>query len=132
MQTIFPAIRYQNARAAIDWLSQAFGFKEHFVVPGSGDSIAHAQLELESNIIMLGSAREDELRLKTPRELGAGTQAVYVVIKDVDAHCARARQHGADIVRGPEDTPYGSREYSARDMEGHLWSFGTYQPHDAA
>jgi uncharacterized glyoxalase superfamily protein PhnB len=132
MQTIFPAIRYQDARAAIAWLERAFGFSEHVVVPGPGDSIAHAQLELESNIVMLGSVRDDELRLKTPRELGAGTQGVYVVIGDVDEHCKRARAAGAEVVRGPEDTPYGSREYTARDLEGHLWSFGTYQPHDAA
>ena len=27
-----------------------------------------------------------------------------------------------------EDTDYGSREYTARDLEGHEWSFGTYRP----
>jgi uncharacterized glyoxalase superfamily protein PhnB len=26
------------------------------------------------------------------------------------------------------DTEYGSREYSARDPERHLWHFGTYLP----
>ena len=77
---------------------------------------------------MLGSARPDGLGLHTPREVGATTAGVYVVVEDVDAHHARAAAAGAEIVRGPEDTSYGSREYLARDPEGHLWSFGTYQP----
>lgn len=34
----------------------------------------------------------------------------------------------AEIVRPLADTPYGAREYSARDISGHLWSFGTYDP----
>jgi len=53
---------------------------------------------------------------------------VYVYVEDVDAHHARARAAGAEIVRPLQDTDYGSREYSVRDLEGHLWSFGTYHP----
>jgi uncharacterized glyoxalase superfamily protein PhnB len=53
---------------------------------------------------------------------------LYVYVEDLDAHCRRAKATGAEIVRDLEDTPYGSREYSARDPEGHLWSFGTYRP----
>jgi uncharacterized glyoxalase superfamily protein PhnB len=51
-----------------------------------------------------------------------------VYVPDTDAHYARARAAGAEIVRELADTPYGSREYSARDVEGNLWSFGTYYP----
>ena len=49
-------------------------------------------------------------------------------LEDSDAHCEQARAAGAEIIRGPESTDYGSREYTARDLEGHLWSFGTYRP----
>ena len=35
---------------------------------------------------------------------------------------------GAEIVREPQDTEYGSREYGAKDPEGNAWYFGTYQP----
>ena len=41
---IIPALRYRNAKAAIDWLCKAFGFEKTMVVPGEGDSIAHAEL----------------------------------------------------------------------------------------
>jgi hypothetical protein len=43
-----------------------------------------------------------------------------------DAHHARAVAHGAEIVLELEDQSYGSRDYAARDPEGNLWSFGTY------
>ena len=53
----------------------------------------------------------------------------YVVVPDIEAHYARAKAAGAKIERPLADTEYGSREYSARDCDGHLWSFGTYDPY---
>ena len=53
---------------------------------------------------------------------------VYVVVDDPDAHCERARAAGAAITTEVYDTDYGSREYAARDLEGNVWSFGTYRP----
>src|SRR3954468_3341763 len=34
-QTIFPALRYRDAPAAIEWLGRAFGFEARMVVDGS-------------------------------------------------------------------------------------------------
>jgi uncharacterized glyoxalase superfamily protein PhnB len=127
-QVLFPFLRYRDAPAAIDWLVKAFGFEELMVVPGENGAVAHAELSFGPGVIMLGTAREDELRIKTPHDLGAVTGGIYVYIEDVDVHCDRARAVGAEIIRGPENTDYGSREYTARDPEGHLWSFGTYRP----
>ena len=127
-QVLFPFLRYRDATAAIDWLTKAFGFEEEMVVPGENGTVAHAQLSFSRGVVMLGSARDDELGMKSPRDLGAVNQGIYVYIREVDAHCERARTAGAEVVRGPEDTDYGSREYTARDLEGHLWSFGTYRP----
>lgn len=125
MQTIFPILRYHDARGAIRWLCSAFGFTELFSVPESGPIVRHAQLKLGTNVIMLGSVRPDE-RMASPQALGAGTQALYVFVEDLDAHFERARRAGAHIVRPPEDTDFGSRQCHARDVEGHLWTFGTY------
>lgn len=127
-QVLFPFLRYRDAQAAIDWLVGAFGFSEQMVVPGENGTVAHAQLSFASGVIMLATARDDELRIKSPRDLGAVNQGIYVCLEDPDAHCERARGAGAEIIRGPENTDYGSREYTARDLEGHLWSFGTYRP----
>ena len=65
---------------------------------------------------------------KTVAEAGGNTQAPYIVIDDVDAHAERARAAGAEIIVEPEDQDYGGRVYSARDPEGYVWSFGSYDP----
>jgi uncharacterized glyoxalase superfamily protein PhnB len=125
---IFPALRYQDAAAAIDWLERAFGFARGLVVAGDDGTIHHAELSLGPGWIMLGSSRDDVYRMRSPRELGAVNQSIYVAIADPDAHHARAKAAGAEIVRELADTDYGSREYTCRDLEGHLWTFGTYRP----
>ena len=129
---VIPAMRYRDAPAAIEWLAKAFGFEKHFVVPGPDGGIAHAELRLGNGFIMLGSARDDELRFEPPQKGGVVTQSVYVVVLDPDAHYQRAKAAGAEIVRDLKDTNYGSREYSARDLEGHVWHFGTYRPGEAS
>ncbi|HTD16628.1 MAG TPA: VOC family protein [Chthoniobacterales bacterium] len=129
--TIIPAMRYRNAPAAIEWLCQAFGFEKHLVVPGENGTIAHAQLTLGNGMMMLGSVRDNDFTklVKQPDQLdGAETQCPYVVVTDADAHYARAVALGAKIVREIEDASYGGRGYSCRDLEGHLWSFGSYDP----
>lgn len=127
MQTIFPILRYNDARSAIQFLCATFGFIELFSVPESGPVIRHAQLILGMNVIMLGSVRPDD-GIASPQVLGATTQALYVYVDDLDAHFERARLAGAQIISPPEETDFGSREYHVRDVEGHLWTFGTFLP----
>jgi uncharacterized glyoxalase superfamily protein PhnB len=127
MQTIFPILRYDDARPAIRWLCRVFGFVEVFSVPESGKIVRHAQLKLGTNVIMLGSVRPDD-GIASPRAAGVATQALYVYVDDLDAHFERARSEGAELKGLPKDTDFGAREYHARDLEGHLWTFGTYLP----
>jgi uncharacterized glyoxalase superfamily protein PhnB len=122
--SVIPAIKYEDAPKAIDWLQRAFGFERHFVVEGEGGRIDHAQLARPGGMVMLGSAGKPDA--KNPWADARG--GVYVVVDDIDAHHARAKAAGAEIVMPLRDTEYGSREYSARDFEGNLWSFGTYDP----
>ena len=122
MQTIFPILRSNDARAAIRWLCATFGFVELFSVPESGPVVRHAQLQLGTNVIMLGSARSDD-SIESPQALGAATQALYVWVDNVDAHFERARKSGAIILEEPADTEYGHRRYGAADPEGHEWYF---------
>ena len=129
--TVIPAMRYRDAAAAIEWLCRAFGFEKHLVVPGEGGTIAHAQLTFGNGMIMLGSARDDEFGrlVRPPRDVGGvGTQSPYVIVADADAHHARAVAAGAEIVMPLKDEDYGGRGYSCRDLEGHVWNFGTYDP----
>jgi uncharacterized glyoxalase superfamily protein PhnB len=128
---IIPAMRYRNAPAAIEWLCKAFGFEKHLVVPGEHGRIAHAQLTFDNGMIMLSSTGDGEFDrlMKHPDDIGgAETQSAYVIVPDCDAHYARARAAGATVSIDIKDEDYGGRGYTCRDLEGHIWSFGTYDP----
>jgi uncharacterized glyoxalase superfamily protein PhnB len=126
---IVPALRYNNAAAAIDWLCTAFGFERKMVVPADGGKIAHAELTLGNGMIMLGDVETEFGRLvAVPQKGEPVTQGIYVVVDDADAHYARAKAAGADIVLDITTKDYGGRDYTARDPEGHVWTFGTYNP----
>jgi uncharacterized glyoxalase superfamily protein PhnB len=118
--TVFPSVTYDDAPAAIDFLVEAFGAERHAVHTGDDGAVRHAELRFGNGIVMLGPAWSD-----MPATRGG---SIYVVIGDVDAHCERARAAGAEVIREPHDTDYGSRDYGARDREGNSWWFGTYQP----
>ena len=133
--TVIPTMRYNDARAAIEWLCEAFGFEKHLVVPGKDDTIVHAQLVFGNGMVMLGSARESEFDnlQKPPSALGdAVSQSPYIIVEDADKHYARAVAAGAEIVMEIRDEDYGGRDYSCRDPEGHVWNFGSYDPWAAA
>lgn len=128
---IIPGMRYRNAPEAIEWLCKAFGFEKHLVVPGQDGTIAHAQLTFGNGMIMLGSVGGGLFGrlMKHPDEIGgAETQSAYVIVPDCDAHYARAKAAGATMLREVQDEDYGGRGYTCRDLEGHIWSFGSYDP----
>ncbi len=127
--TVWPAFRARDARALIRFLVEVFGFEET-VVYGEGDLVAHAQLAWpEGGGVMLGSARADA---DDAGPAVPGTAAVYVVTADPAAVHARAVAAGATVVRELTTSDHGT-EFSVRDPEGNLWSFGTYrgEPHPA-
>ncbi len=129
--TIVPGLRYRDAPAAIEWLCRVFGFEKHLVVPGDNGTIAHAQLSFGNGMIMLGSVQDDEhgRLIKQPDEIGgAETQSAYVIVTDADAVYESAKNAGAEIVMEIADQDYGGRLFSCRDLEGHLWNIGTYDP----
>jgi len=115
-------MRYRDAPAAIEFLKEAFGFLEQSVHRNDDATIAHAELSYGPSILMLGSDRSDVYGER------AGQGWLYVAVEDPDAHCARARAAGATVTKELHDTDYGSRDYTATDPEGDVWSFGTYRP----
>ena len=130
VQSIYPSARYNDAKAAIAWLTSVLGFEARVVHPGEGESIAHAELSLGGNLIMVGTAKSDCFG-QSPKSVGGVTGAVYIALDSpahIDAAYARAKAAGGDIVRDLGDTDYGSREFAVADPEGHVWSFGTYRP----
>ena len=128
---IAPAVFYDDAAAAIDWLARAFGFTVQEKVEDDQGRIVHSQLVLGGGLVMVGQAglSPDRPYLRSPRALdGANTQALAVFVDDADAHCERARAAGAAITTEPATQDYGAdywadRTYQARDLEGHHWWF---------
>jgi uncharacterized glyoxalase superfamily protein PhnB len=123
--TIYPSLRYRDVRAAIDWLGEAYGFEPKEVHADAEGVVRHAELSGFGGIVMLGTEPDGG----DPKwgEHG-GRSWLYLSTDDPDALHDRAVAAGAQIVRALEDTDYGSREFSSRDLEGNIWSFGTYAP----
>ena len=128
---LIPCLRYRDAPAAITWLCDTFGFEARLVVPGDGDTIVHAQLSLGSGMLMVGSVQDTAYGrlLRQPDEVGgASTQSIHVVVADPDAVHARVKAAGGTVLIEPKDEDFGGRSFTCRDLEGHLWSFGSYDP----
>ncbi|HEY3980405.1 MAG TPA: VOC family protein [Streptosporangiaceae bacterium] len=120
--TVLPHITYRNVAGASDWLTAVFGFTEHYRY-GPPGAPSGAQMYLGGTWVMLDAAEAGE---KTPAELGYGTQSLTVFVADVDAHYQAAKSAGALIVEDLHETPYGERQYGARDLDGHHWLFSTH------
>lgn len=123
-QTISVAVFYKDPAAALDWLEKVFGFVRSMVIKDAGGAIVHSEMKFGEGTIMVGSEWTDYVA--SPASTGGrNTQMVHLRIPgDIEGHFARAKAAGAMIVRELEDQFYGDRTYSARDLEGHVWSFG--------
>jgi PhnB protein len=123
MPRITPYLHYEDVARALDWLAQAFGFRERLRMAGPDGSISHAEVELADGVIMLGRPSAE---YRNPKHLGGVTQSIYVYVDDVDKHFERAKRAGATILAEPADQFYGDRRYGAVDPEGHEWYFATH------
>ena len=106
--TIIPEVAFADVAAAADWLCWAFGFTERLRIGGH-----RAQLVFGGGSIVVVEQSPD----------GVSLDSIVVRVDDVDAHCARAAEHGARILRPPTDHPYGERQYTAQDPAGRRWTF---------
>ena len=123
---VFPCVRYLDPNVAVAFLRSAFRFEEHLVVRDDEGSLAHVEMRVGSEILMLGYANATD---RSPYDLdGANTGNCYVGTPDVAAIYASANASGAQIVSDLASTDDGSLDFSARDPEGRLWRFGTDRP----
>jgi len=131
---IIPALQYENAPAAIEWLCKVMGFQKHLVVPAGENKIAHAQLTLGTGMIMLSSINDTDYskHMTTPAKAGdKNTQSslIFVADNEIEAHFQNAKNQGASFLVALRSEEYGGRYYSLKDPEGHLWSIGSYDPY---
>ena len=120
--SVYPSLRYRDARAAIDFLQRAFGFEPLHVYDDGNGGVAHAEMRAGNGIIMFGDSTGSD---RWGDHIGHGW--VYVAVPEVDQLCARAREAGAEILTEPTDQDYGSRDITVTDPDGNRWSLGTYR-----
>ena len=113
--TVIPVLVYPEVRAAVAFLSEAFGFAERVQI---GDD-HRSQLRFGDGALIVGDVRGE----RRPPRPGEETHQVMVRVEDARAHCEHARAHGARIRMEPTDFQYGERQYHAEDPWGHRFTF---------
>jgi uncharacterized glyoxalase superfamily protein PhnB len=130
--TVIPSLRYRDAHAAIDWLCRVFGFTRNAVYEGTDGSVMHAQLTRGAGMLMLGSdtsTGEYASRSVSLAETGGReTVGLCLIAEDCEAVYERAKAAGAEIVQELNSPAYGGRAFACRDLEGHIWWVGSYDP----
>ena len=112
---VIPVLIYPDVRAAVEWLTGAFGFRERVQIGEDHRS----QLQIGDGAVIIGDVRHD----RRPPRAGEVTHSVIVRVEDVHGHCEHARAQGARILEEPTDYPFGERQYTAQDPAGHQWTF---------
>jgi uncharacterized glyoxalase superfamily protein PhnB len=120
---VLPHITYEDVARALVWLTNTFGFTEHYRYGEAGGKVNGAQMHLGDVWIMLNSARPG---CASPAQVGHQTQSLTVFVDDVDAHFEKAKAAGATIVEDLHETEYGERQYGVEDLEGHHWLFSRH------
>ncbi len=106
--TVIPVLIYPDPSVAADWLCAAFGFTVRL-------RIANHRIQMR--------AGNGCITIAEGNVAPNNSHIVQIRIEDANAHCERARQHGARILTEPVDHVYGERQYNAEDFAGHRWDF---------
>jgi uncharacterized glyoxalase superfamily protein PhnB len=130
--SVIPMISYEEGIVALEWLCNAFGFRERGRLAGPDGRLSHGEMEAGDGLIILASPTPDYQSPKRHREVCEQARkwssaswiidGVLVYVDDLDAHFRRAKAAGARILSDIEEGPPG-RRYRAEDLEGHRWFF---------
>jgi uncharacterized glyoxalase superfamily protein PhnB len=124
---VYPSLTYRDVAAALMWLEASFGLEPLRFDEEGAEEIRLAAVRHGRGMVMVQPELPEDLHGEH-----AGRGWVYVVVDDPDEHYRRAKAAGAEVLGEPHDAFDGSqRGYSARDLEGNLWSFGTSRPEEA-
>jgi uncharacterized glyoxalase superfamily protein PhnB len=114
--TVIPVLVYPDVRAAVVWLTQAFGFVERVRI--GEDHRSQMRIGDDGAVIVADARREHQ-----PPQPDTVTHVIKVRVPDVDAQLERARAHGAKVLQEPIEYEYGERECTVEDLGGHRWQF---------
>jgi uncharacterized glyoxalase superfamily protein PhnB len=114
--TVIPVLVYPDVRAAVAWLTSAFGFVERVRI--GEDHRSQMQIGGDGAVIVADVRGEQQ-----PPQAGTVTHVIKVRVSNVDAQFERARSHGARVLQEPTEYEYGERECTLEDLAGHHWQF---------
>lgn len=109
---VIPELAYTDVPGAAKWLCEHFGFQERL-------RIADHRVQLSVN-----GGGAIVLTQRDPASASIDTaHSVLVRIENIDDHYRKVVSKGIKIIRPTKSHPYGERQYTAQDFEGHVWTF---------
>ncbi len=129
VHSVWPVLHYDDTRRALRFLVDVLGFDEVIAMADASGEIVHAEVSWQNGgCLVFGSTKHTD---SVHGAMQAGTSAVYLVTREVDAVHERVRSSGeGSVVQSPQVTQFGSGAeayaFTAADPEGNLWTFGTY------
>ena len=120
---IVPMLSYEDAPAAIGFLTAAFGFEAGEPWVMEDGRIGHCELSRDGVVQLTLASAYPEMGMQSPRALETRYSQLLVQVDDVDAHHDVAVEHGAVVSAPPATQGHGNRIYRAVDPEGHRWIF---------
>jgi PhnB protein len=123
--TVTPYLAVEDAKAAIDYYTRAFGAKERVRMDGPGGSIMHAELEVGDSLVML-SDPFPQSSTTPPKQLGGTSASIFMYVEDIDSVYKQAVDAGGTSTMEPDDMFWGDRFGSVLDPFGHSWTIATH------
>jgi len=123
---VTPYLCVRGAAKALAFYATAFGAEERFRMPGPGDKVMHAEMQIGDSTIMLGD-EAPEMGATSPQTLGGTAVSLMLYVADVDASFARATRAGCTAQMPPTDMFWGDRYCKVQDPFGHLWGIATHK-----
>jgi PhnB protein len=122
---VVPHIYIRGAARAVAFYAEAFGAQELFRIAAPDGRIVHSELTVCDATVMLGDP--DTRLYDEPRQLGACTAGLHLIVDDNAAVLARAVAAGCEQIQPPTEMFYGANSASVRDPFGHVWVLLTWK-----
>jgi len=121
---VIPALAFKGADAALKWYVHVFGAKEKMRFDNPDGTIAHAEITIDDNVIMIS---EENLQYNSsPKTLGGNSINLCVYVPDVDAVIKKGVANGAKLITEPKDEFFGDRSGRFEDPFGYRWIVSTH------
>ena len=121
---VIPALAFHGADSAIKWYVNNFGAKEKMRFNNPDGTIAHAEITIGDNVIML--SEENPQYNSSPKTLKGNSVNLCIYVPDVDAAVKKAVSNGAKLLIETADQFYGDRSGRIQDPFGYVWIISTH------